>query len=699
MVQFAGEDEPEPLDTRGESTARKAVNDALGEGQGMLFVRQGCVWAVNAYPTKPYLAVQVTFKNTRRKPVRVSSLSPCSATSVYLGPGTRDARILTNGSDLADPFVRPEITTTRANSLWNVAVYNPATGSSLVAGALTHSRACTYVELGGREIAEDEDKLGGFNVRCVYEPPVEVPPDGELSSELVYISVGDSTPCVGLELYSKTVAKAMDTGPRRPFIPHSWGYGDTGVDQESLLDDTAYVDQNLKRYGWNHVTIGPGWEEIPGEWTPDPQRFPDGMKCVADEIHKRGMTAGLAISPFTAHRSATIVKAHPDWFHEPVGTAGRYMSEGLLVIDVTAPGAAEYVRQLGTRVGQQWGFDVLAEPRTWALLGLEDWRDRSLTRIQMLRYGLRTLREGFGEKGLITGAAPLPPIAGFVETANVTDWGPIGKHPGGKPTYTDEIAAASRRYYWPPQLWMPEVAWAGFEDVPQQDWDQRIARFTAMALLGGPLHVRGRMAGLSTAETTIIRKLLPVPTRPARPLDLFSSPTPGIWFLPCATPAGRWYIVALFNWDDSEPQTTALDFRALGLDVNGYYTVYDFWRERYYGTARAGLEIVVPPGSVRLLGLRRYRERPMLIAADRHFAQGAYDFRELVWNAGTRTLHGVFEGTAGTDYKLTILVPEGFTPRDIETSAGKATMVHDANLLLVSLHCEKNGPVDWTLHF
>ena len=76
-------------------------------------------------------------------------------------------------------------------------------------------------------------------------------------------------------------------------------------------------------------------------------------------------------------------------------------------------------------------------------------------------------------------------------------------------------------------------------------------------------------------------------------MDLFSTSVPKIWLLPLESEAGRWDIVGVFNWDETGRQRTRLDFSALGLQDTGYYTVYDYWQDRYYGTAQGYLYIAV----------------------------------------------------------------------------------------------------------
>ena len=61
----------------------------------------------------------------------------------------------------------------------------------------------------------------------------------------------------------------------------------------TMLAALDFVDQRLKRYGWTHFSIDDGWQRARGDWRADPDKFPHGMKWFADQVHERGMTAGL----------------------------------------------------------------------------------------------------------------------------------------------------------------------------------------------------------------------------------------------------------------------------------------------------------------------------------------------------------------------------------------------------------------------
>ena len=72
--------------------------------------------------------------------------------------------------------------------------------------------------------------------------------------------------------------------------------------EANVLKQTDALAAKLKPYGYDYVNIDAGWwmddnwtpgYDQYGRQTPDPVRFPDGMKAVADHIHAKGLKAGI----------------------------------------------------------------------------------------------------------------------------------------------------------------------------------------------------------------------------------------------------------------------------------------------------------------------------------------------------------------------------------------------------------------------
>jgi len=722
MVWLDGEDEPTPLSIDGRWTIRQEVNNVLGRGNGFVFKKDNCEWGLQAYPSLPFITAHVIFVNTSKKPVWVRSLIPWAVGDpkkgeMSLGAGAREAIILDTGT-LTQRRVRLKtIDVGGCTCQWNLAAYNPAAGRSLIAGFLTNVHSSTQIHL-ERTAKAKGDSFDVFRAECVFDPPVEVAPKGRLESELLYLGVDEIDPLEGLERFGASVGLINGTKPTRRALPHGWDSWSTefhtDVHETAMLAALDFVDQRLKHYGWTHFSIDDGWQRARGDWRADPDKFPHGMKWFADQVHDRGMTVGLWTDPFTVSLEAPLAKEHPEWLVEPNALGRTQMGDDTLILDVTAPGAYEYVRDVYARIGHEWGYDALVETDfVYHLLFAESYARPQVTRVEALRLGMAAIREGFGADKFIMAVPPLPVTGMVADGVRIgIDCAPIWRKAPDKWPWgcVESLTNAAHRYYFAPHVWAPDQDCAFFghpatrerwhvTDRPALTRDQSIAWLTGAALTGGVVKIGDNFADLNDAEVDILRRVLPTPRQPARPVDLFQRPEPCIWSLPIRTSVGGWHVVGVFNWDETASQKIHLAFSALGLDANAQYTVYDFWQDAFYGVARGRVNVDVAPGSVRLLGLRRYRDRPMFLATDRHFTQGATDFTALDWDAQGLRLTAAFDGVADTDYNLRVLVSEPYVVAGVEVSAGEPTTQQDGQVLKIAFHCAEKGPVNWSVAF
>jgi len=722
MVWFDGEKEPEPLSIDGRSTARDAINDPLGRGQGMVFLKKNCEWRIHGYPAQPYLSVQVVFINDTKKPVKIKMLSPWAVGApekggFTLGTGTARSAILDNGS-LSD--LEPRLTHLdkgRCVSTWDMAIYNPQTQRSLVAGFLTNLRCYTQIRLERKEASPD-NVFDVLRAECVYDPPIEVAPNARFESEVLYLSVAASTPFEALEIFGYSVAAFNKRKPTRFALPHGWDSWSTkcrsDISEEKLIPALNFMVKNLKRYGWTHFSIDDGWQQATGAWEAAPERFPHGMKWLADQIHARGMTAGIWTEPFTVSLDTQLAKEHPEWLREPNLIGSSMLGGDERILDITAPGAYDHIKALYKKIGAEWGYDALVEADfVYHLLMAQSYAKPNLTRMEALRMGMSAIREGFGPDGFVMTMAPLFINSAYSDGMRIgSDCAPIWRKAPDKWPWgcVETLNNAAHRYYFTPHLWstdqdcvffgLPETRerW-GVTELPELTWEQSIAWLTGAALTGGVVKIGDYLPDLDERQTAALTRILPTMNRPARPIDLFEREQPRIWSLPVTSPIGDWHIVAVFNWDENNAETTPLLFTQLGLAPGVQYTVYDFWQDAFYGLAQDHLDVTTAPSGVHLLGLRRCEDHPMFLATDRHFSQGATDFTALDWNGQARQLTATFNAIENTVYNLRVLVPESYTVQSVTTSAGEPKTQQDDRVLKINFHVANQGPVHWSVQF
>jgi hypothetical protein len=152
--------------------------------------------------------------------------------------------------------------------------------------------------------------------------------------------------------------------------------GGSWLTEKNLLTQVDNVASKLKPYGYQYVNIDAGWSRDLGAWDTvhydgnareiaAPDRFPHGMKYVADYIHGKGLKAGIYLAVGLA--TTAYGEGKVPIFNAPGCTTGDIVYPDLRTtngwdssykIDFSKPCAAKYVDSQA-RLVADWGFDFL----------------------------------------------------------------------------------------------------------------------------------------------------------------------------------------------------------------------------------------------------------------------------------------------------------------------------------------------------
>jgi alpha-galactosidase len=112
-----------------------------------------------------------------------------------------------------------------------------------------------------------------------------------------------------------------------PFV--AGGSGRYTIEMQFATEENQkkYIDQTLQdglpiHYwwmdaGWYPFTVG--WWKT-GTWEPDPKRFPNGLKAVADYAHAKNLKVVLWFEPERVTQGSWLDEHHPEWL---LGTDGK----------------------------------------------------------------------------------------------------------------------------------------------------------------------------------------------------------------------------------------------------------------------------------------------------------------------------------------------------------------------------------------
>ncbi len=166
--------------------------------------------------------------------------------------------------------------------------------------------------------------------------------------------------------------------------------------------------------------VDDGYQTNVGDWlSVDAKKFPGGMKVVADQIHAKGMKAGLWLAPFGAQYVSEVAKSHPDWIiRYPNGKPVRCGLNwgGFYALDIENPEAREYIRHFFDVILNDWGYDLVKLDFLYAAAIIPN---HGKTRGQLMCEAMDFLRECVGEKQILGCGVPLFPAFGKVEYCRI----------------------------------------------------------------------------------------------------------------------------------------------------------------------------------------------------------------------------------------------------------------------------------------
>jgi alpha-galactosidase len=400
----------------------------------------------------------------------------------------------------------------------------------------------------------------------------------------------------------------------------------------------------------NFVQIDDGFESQVGDWLSFSERFPRGVAPLAQEIKQAGFEPGLWLAPFIVHPGSRLRAEHPGWLlRNRIGlpvNAGFLWNTFCRALDLTHPEALEYVRMVVHTAVQDWGFSYLKLDFLFAgaLKGL--YKDRTKTRAQVLRMGLKAIREAAGKDTFLLGCGcPLGAGVGLLDGMRISEdvdvrWEP--SYMNIKPFFRNEpsmpaarhsthntlVRAALHKHWWvnDPDCLLLRTG----TEFTQAEVESQA---TLIALSGGMLMLSDNLPEVPPERLRIAEVLLPLIGKRPYVIDWFDQHTPAHLQVDLEGRTGRWHLVALFNWDD-RPKN--LDFRLVDfyLDREKPYLARSFWDGRSYqvvlkqGWANRALpgDLVfknIQPHGVVLLAMRPHKiDIPQYLGSNLHISQG-----------------------------------------------------------------------------
>jgi hypothetical protein len=723
------------------------IADKLGKGRQLIVRSKDLAGKLDfesrlaLYDHRPCMIIEAHCTNVSRQDVRVTGIEPicCLAEhgSALRWPGA--SAVLTNGPMYYDAGTMrtfgtphpapgaygsikgcapsPDIGSPagqQVHSWWNVGLFRGYSEEGLVCGFVENT-----VGLGQIIVSKTNPEEVSLYAEAVFSPTTRLEPGQSISTGRFVITIAP-TPYAALEDFASimgTLARARCHSIVNGWC--SWFFTYEFITEAEVLRNAEFAARWLKPYGLQYIQIDEGYQRQHGDWQAN-ERFPHGMRWLAERIKTLGFKPGLWIAPYVIAEPTRVYREHPDWLL--AGADGHPLRVGpwptedspwahhehpkRYGLDITHPGAADWLFALFDTAANTWGYEMFKiDFVAWSLLSAHRYHNPAVTPAQAYRQGMQIIRSAIGPERHINDCGPGPVSVGLIDSMRIECDQNYGYGPTAWKHYFTEssssAAAAAKRYFFHKRTWINDVdhVCTSLLTVPQA---QAVASLIAMS--GGNAISGDRLPDLDPTRLEILKKILPAVGVAARPVDLFDSDRQSVFALRIEKPFGAWTIVCLVNTNASRPVVRSFPLERLWLDPKKRYIAYDFWMERLWGEVTGTLELSVAPASVTLLALHRKSGVPQVVSTDRHVLQGAIELEHTAWDAATRTLSGISTGPLASSHRVSVYLPEG-TPwtqdrrqlyHDFE---GYTVKLVDDHLLRVHVRFERCQRVTWSVAF
>lgn len=668
------------------------LNDQLGEGRKLMIKATGrntrldLILSLSFYKKYHAVFVEVECLNKSSEPIILKTIEPICATGETGGAlhWNRTSKLLTNGPMYYDPGTVLDFSTKDNNlrqSWWNIGLFSGYNREGLVVGAVENITAQGKVSAR----RESEENIG-LTAQSILTDGFVLGAGKKIRSNRFVLLIGKNI-YSALEEYAAIMGR-INSARTNSIVNGwcNWFFTYEHITEDEVIRNAEFASRVLKPYGLEYIQVDEGFQKWHGEWDGN-DRFPHGMKWLADRIHTLGLKPGLWIAPYVISEPTDVFRNHKEWLiKHPDGSlkrVGPWPGEDTdwarnenpkrYGLDITHPGAAEWMSNLFDKVSKQWGYEMIkVDFVDWSLLSAHHYYDPSVSRAMVYRKGFEIIRKAAGDECHLQDCGPGPVTVGLLDSMRIEldqNYGFAAEAWNQYFNSTGSAPAAAKRYYFHKRTWIND---ADHLCISMLSPSQAKAAASLLALTGGNIISGDRLSDLDPVKVEIFKKTLPSYGEAARPVDLFDTDFHRIFALRVLKSFGEWTVAGFFNSSTSEMQEYVLPLDRLWLDNTKTYITYDFWNNRFLGEMKKELEAKVPPASVLLVSIQEKSNTPKIISTDRHILQGAVELEDVRWDSDREILSGISLGVPDSAYNVYIYIPDSHPWRQ-----GRVALYHD----------------------
>lgn len=386
-------------------------------------------------------------------------------------------------------------------------------------------------------------------------------------SDTILLSMQDTD---ALPVYGKAIAYL--NGVERKFTTPigwcSWYYYLGNVSEKEVLENLNVAYE--KKLPFKIFQIDDGWNNNKGDWEAN-EKFPSGMKALADTIKEKGYTPGIWVSPFLFDTASQVYKNNPDWFI----TENVLNYNGYAFVDYSIPEAQEYLRKLFHKLSYEWGYRYIKVDLVSWILALKGYKNDN-NALKNYRTGMKIIRESVTEDTMILSCTA--PISASVPYADGTR---VSMDIFDKWESLKDVARQTLKRLFMNEYLLIDPDCIMLRNADKEDElcgrfclrsDTELETFmTFMSVTGGAIMNSDKLSLLDEKDFDRIRALSPVNTQPATALDLYEWELPSMFYY---GKRGKFEMYAFINWTERE-QTFEMQMEK-AMYGKGYFGKEDY---------------------------------------------------------------------------------------------------------------------------
>ena len=636
-------------------TAVSNFEDGLGKGRQATVKSTGLpeqpdlTYTIRTYENHPYGEIEVQLQNGTDRVLQVQSIRSVEAVggeilNLHASPGSD--RVLSDSFSEDWPPLRIYDLGKAPNGMHRAVgsqlIYNRVSKQSAFFGALTSDRLLTILHLktqdgrdgpaitsftvdstGTTEIQATDEESGlrdGPHEKLI-ELGLPLPSGSIMSSERLMFAVGTDYHAQ-LETYGAAIRELHHSRvPEDNMLGWwSWTAFYTKITEGNTLTNALWLNDHLMQLGYDYFHFDLGYGYSRGEYaTPNASQFPHGMRLLTQRISQLGLNIGIWTAPFEVGERSSIYEHHKDWLvHNAEGlpiqvtTAEETPGERIFVLDVTNPGAQEFLRQTYRTLVREWGVKYI-KLDFMDNTAIEGYYFRpNTTALEAQRIGLQVIRDAVGNDVLLDkdGSPMLNPVG-------LVDDGRVSQDTGHTFLRSKEAAPGiAARYYMHRNFFLndPDAFTVSRQVIEEREIQAPLTLgeaqvSIALSAVSGGLYEIGddlptlgmdadRVALLQNRDLLQMAKL----GRAATPVDLLSytpeDEQPSVFLL---REDARQSILACFNWTE-HPRSHRFSFSELKLSRNHKYDLKDVLDlKAHLSTEEDSIVLTQPAHSVKLI--------------------------------------------------------------------------------------------------